>query len=202
MTEHVYVSIKLYLQNQVIDCVDWKKKAQPKSGEQCFIRRTFLGLRAQEAASQVTLRKLLPGGEGGKPGYIGVLQQRAGSLNVKRLLLIKENRIFQVKEFSTFLCMGRCKSPARAHWNLSFDMHPSYLGPVSCVFTSWVSSSCTLGSGCSLMTGRWQVFFVSFLSSLGAHRHGCLQLLMTVTSCADWYGRQYFISHLYLASEL
>ena len=31
------------------------------------------------------------------------------SLNVKRLLLIKENQIFQVKEFSVFLCMGRWK---------------------------------------------------------------------------------------------
>ena len=32
------------------------------------------------------------------------------SLNVKRLLLIKENQISQVKEFSTFLYMGRCRS--------------------------------------------------------------------------------------------
>ena len=37
------------------------------------------------------------------------LQQEAGSLNIKRLLLIKENQISRVKEFSTFLCMGRCK---------------------------------------------------------------------------------------------
>ena len=40
----------------------------------------------------------------------GVLQQRAGSQNIKSLLVIKENQISQVKEFSTFLCMGRCKS--------------------------------------------------------------------------------------------
>ena len=32
---------------------------------------------------------------GEKPGYIEVLQQRAGSLNIKRLLLIKENQISQ-----------------------------------------------------------------------------------------------------------
>ena len=43
---------------------------------------------------------------GGEAGYIEVLQQRAGNLNVKRLLLIKENEISQVKEFSVFLCMG------------------------------------------------------------------------------------------------
>ena len=30
--------------------------------------------------------------------------------NIKRLLLIKENQISQGKEFSAFLCMGRCKS--------------------------------------------------------------------------------------------
>ena len=36
-----------------------------KSRELCFIRREFLGLQAQEAASQVTLRELLQGGESG-----------------------------------------------------------------------------------------------------------------------------------------
>ena len=30
------------------------------------------------------------------------LQQWIGSLNIKRLLLIKENQIFQVEEFSVF----------------------------------------------------------------------------------------------------
>ena len=48
--------------------------------------------------------------QAGEPGHIGVLQQRAGSLNVKRLLLTKENQTSQVKEFSAFLCMGRCES--------------------------------------------------------------------------------------------
>ena len=46
--------------------------------------------------------------QGEEPVYIEVLQQRAGSLNIKRLLLIRENQISQVKEFSTFLCVGRC----------------------------------------------------------------------------------------------
>ena len=41
------------------------------------------------------------GGE--EPGSIEVLQQRAGSLNVKRLFLIKENQVSQVKEFSACL---------------------------------------------------------------------------------------------------
>ena len=34
------------------------------------------------------------------------LQQGACSLNIKRLLLIKENQIFQIKEFNIFLYMG------------------------------------------------------------------------------------------------
>ena len=32
-----------------------------------------------------------------------------------------------------------------AHWNHSFDMYLSCLGPASCVFPSWVSSACTVG---------------------------------------------------------
>ena len=47
---------------------------------------------------------------GGQPGYIGVLQQRVDSLNVRRLLLIKEKQISQGKEFSALLWMGGCKS--------------------------------------------------------------------------------------------
>ena len=51
-----------------------------------------------------------PKSRGGEPGNTGVLQERAGGLSIKRLLLIKENQICQVKEFNAFLCMGRCKS--------------------------------------------------------------------------------------------
>ena len=42
-----------------------------------------------------------------------------------------------------------------AHWNHSFDMPLSSLGPVSCVSTSWVSPGLMIGSGCSLMAARW-----------------------------------------------
>ena len=38
-------------------------------------------------------------------GYIGVLQQRPGSQNIERLLLIKENQTSQGNKFGTFLCM-------------------------------------------------------------------------------------------------
>ena len=42
------------------------------------------------------------------------MQQRAGSLNVKRLLLIKENQISQAKEFSAGGCNGCAKVQAAA----------------------------------------------------------------------------------------
>ena len=68
-------------------------------------RTSDLGDSVSSNPERTALRR---GGE--KPGYIEVLQQWAGSLNIKRLLLIKENQLSQVKEFSTFLCVGRCKN--------------------------------------------------------------------------------------------
>ena len=44
-------------------------------------------------------------------------------------------------------------------------MYLTHLEPVSCVFTSWVSSGLTVECGCSLMAARWQVFFPSWVSS-------------------------------------
>ena len=57
-------------------------------------------LQAWEIVSQVTLRELLWRRQEEEPGYIEVLQQRAGNLNIERLLLIRENQMTQVKEFS------------------------------------------------------------------------------------------------------
>ena len=81
-----------------INSVDLKKNS---------LNLKFLGLQVGETVSQVNLKELFPRRWGEEPGYIEVLQQRAGSLNIERLLLIKENQISQVKEFSTFLCKGR-----------------------------------------------------------------------------------------------
>ena len=38
-----------------------------------------------------------------KSGYVEVWQQRAGSLNIKKLLLIKGNKVSIIKEFRAFL---------------------------------------------------------------------------------------------------
>ena len=53
-------------------------------------------------------------------------------------------------------------------------MHLNYLGPVSCLYIL-NSSGLTVGSSCSPIAARWQVF-VSFLSALKAHQlalEGC-----------------------------
>ena len=60
-------------------------------------------------ATQITLRVDRSKEAKGEPGYIGDLQQRPGSWNIKRLVFIKENQISRLKEFSTFLCIGRHK---------------------------------------------------------------------------------------------
>ena len=86
---------------------------------------------------------LLLRGKGGARIYRSFLQQRLGNRGIKRLLLMKENQVSQVNEFSAFLCMGRCWSLGSLKY--SFDVHLSYLGPVSCAFSSHMSSGCTTG---------------------------------------------------------
>lgn len=57
-----------------------------------------------------------------------------------------------------------------------------------------------LGSGCSLMTARWQVNLFLPKFPQGSQVSKWLELLMTVTSFVYWYGRWYFISHSQLAN--
>lgn len=60
-----------------------------------------------ETGSQVTLRELLQGGKGrGGAGYTRVLQQRSGSLNIKRVLLIKETSYVKLKNL-VFFCVWK-----------------------------------------------------------------------------------------------
>ena len=88
-------------------------------------------------------------------GKLNIERLNIKSLAIKRLWLIKENQISQVKEFSAFLCMGRCKSLGSLK---SFLWYASQLsGAYILVSTSWVFSGLTVGSGCSLLASRWQV---------------------------------------------
>ena len=67
-----------------------------------FLRDSSPGNTISSSPERTALRR-----RGEEPGYRNFATI---SLNVKRLLLIKENQISQVKEFSTFLYMGRCRS--------------------------------------------------------------------------------------------
>ena len=85
-----------------------------------------------------------------------------------------------------------------AQWNFSSDRHLGYLRPVSCVFTSLASLVLTIGSGCSLMAARWQVFF-SFLSFLRAHwftLEGCNQWQLWDLLFTNMVGNIPFLNHI------
>ena len=73
--------------------------------------------------------------------------------------------------------------------------HLISLGPVSCIFTSWVSWGLTVESSCSLMAARQQIysFLPEFAQGSPVLHPQWLQLLITVTSFVYWYGRTYSI---------
>ena len=148
-------------------------------------RTASLGDNGSVAPERTALRR---GGE--ESGYIEVLQQRADSMKIKILMLMKENQISQVKQFSTFLCRGRWESLGSMKYMHLWYMHLSCLGPVSyfliLIFLSW---GLTIGSGCSLMAATWQVFFPSWVFL------GLTRSFLTVAAIAgdydipvSWYG--------------
>ena len=104
-------------------------------------------------------------------GYIEVWQQRAGSLNIKKLLLIKGNKISIIKEFRAFLMYRKMQESVfievipliciSAIWG----RHP--------VFSHPELSGLTVGSGCSLMGAGSQVFFLSAFQTHQPILEGC-----------------------------
>ena len=146
-----------------------------------------------EAASQVTLRELLWGGKGAKLGYRGVMQPRAGIRNIKILLLIrKKNRYPKLRNLTLLYVWEDAKD--WAHWNHAFDIHLSYLGTVSCNFTSWAFSGLTFGSGCSLTAASPWVFFLPWVSPRLTSSPSAVAAV-AMTPFVHWYSRKYFISH-------
>ena len=122
------------------------KQAQSKSWELFFylagIFRTSNGWDSISSNPEITSPRRQE-----KPGYTDLLQQRAGSLNFKRLLLIRGNQISQVKKCSAFLWMGRCKSLD------SLKSFLSYASPLSGASLSELElrwgSPAGVGSDCS-----------------------------------------------------
>ena len=109
------------------------------------------------------------------------LQEGACSSNIKRLLLIKEVQISQIKELSDFICMGRCK----ISWLTEII-------PFVCILAIWgqcpasfhisLSSSVLARSASNSMAIGQQALF--FLGVLWAQKFifGRLEQLMAVTS--------------------
>ena len=79
------------------------------------------------------------------------------------VLLSKETRYVSLRSLALFFVQEDAR--VWVYWNHSFDLHLSYLGPVSWVFISWVSSRCNVGSGYRLMIARWQIFFLAWFPS-------------------------------------
>ena len=111
-----------------------KKKAQPKSWELCFILQTFWGLQAREAASQDSSEGLLAEVKEGSRTYrsLGDKNQVAQTSRES----VKEHRHLRLRNLELFFEWKELR--AWAHWSHPFDMHFSYLGPVSCSFPSRV----------------------------------------------------------------
>ena len=70
-----------------------------------------------------------PKRQGEVPGYIEVLQQMTGHLNIKRLLL-KKTRWPKSRNLALFYVWEAAR--VWVHWNHSFDTCLSFQGPVSC----------------------------------------------------------------------
>ena len=111
---------------------------------------------------------------------------------------LKETRYPKLRNLALFYVWEDAR--VWAHWNQSFGMQPSYLGPVSRVSTSWVSSGLTIGNGCSLMAARGQVFLPSWVSwgltsspSVVAGIPGDCDIFVI----PSWYDRKYSISYLF-----
>ena len=101
------------------------------------------------------------------------LKKNIYNLKVKSYILLDRNfedfkpgrQHINFKQFSTFLCMGRCKNLG------SLKSFPQYAPQLSGSLypISQVSSGLTIGCSCSVMAARCQVFF-SFWSFLRTHQ--------------------------------
>ena len=157
-------------------------------------RTSDLGDSVSSNPERTALRR---GGE--EPGYIEVLQQWAGSLNIKRLLLIKENQISQVKEISIFLCMGRRKSLCPLKLLLSYAHHLSgasilFSYPELPFLRVHPRSGCNLMSIKCLSNGRFS-FLPESIQGLPAHIGGLKSLTIVTSLFTDMAGIISFLIH-------
>ena len=77
----------------------------------------------------MTLREVFRGGGegGGGDGLHRSLQKGAGSLNIERLLLIKENQLSQIKEFGAHLEKAMAPHSSTLAWKIPRTEKPGRL---------------------------------------------------------------------------
>ena len=125
-----------------------QKKAQPKSWGLCFIQWTCWGLKPGNSLSD-SFEGFFLRGKGGARLYINrSLKKKTNSQNIERLLLKKTKHL---KSMNLVLFYGWEDTGVWVHWNHSFDIHLTYLGPVSCLSPSWIPSGRTVKAA----TGWW-----------------------------------------------
>ena len=103
----------------------------------------------------------------------------------------KKNRHFKLRNLALF-CMLEGSS-IWAHWNHSFGMYLSYLGPVSSALSSWVSSGCIIGVAAVsdplmvdiLCGGGYDGLWCEVLWWLGGYNIICLLLRQTTFFFTD-----------------
>ena len=117
-----------------LECVDWKKHTQPKCWELCLSQRTLWGLQGWVTASRKYRQAVLKREEE-EPGYIGVLATEDQIVwTSKDYCQLKKLR--HIKWMTLVLFYVWEEARVWAHWNHSFHMYLSYVGPVSCPFSS------------------------------------------------------------------
>ena len=113
--------------------------------------------------------------------YRNFCNKRSGSWNIKRLLLIKENQISQVKELSTFLYMRKCKSLGSLKSFLWHALQASRASILCFLILSLFTPS-RVGECC-----RWWIFFVFILSFLWLHTWVQLVVMWRLHGCTVSY---------------
>ena len=130
-----------------------KKYSQPKSWEFCFIQWGILGPqdRARDIISSDPERNASRTREKDSLYRSFATSIRAGSLNIKRLLL-KKTKYLKLRNLALFLCLRRCKSLGSLK---SFLWCSSQLfwGQYPMIFPSWACLELTIGSGYSQIGG-------------------------------------------------
>ena len=164
-----------------------KKNALPKRWELCFIWWAKI-----QAKTQHHSKILFQRGSRGNQAIWEFLQQRPVVRTPKDCYELKKTRYLKWRNLALFYVWEDAR--VWAHWNRSFDVHLIYAGPIPCVFSSWVSSGCTVGGWLKCLMIWWRealCFYPEF--PLGSPSEQLSRDdLIAATSFVYWYGRQYF----------